>query len=156
MAGWRQAIDLAMTDEEIASLRTISRSRTELARRVERAQMLLAYREIRRFSRWGAALGFIIKKSSAVSSGRWPMARWRRLMTDCIQAGSRRSRQRPRPGWCLWHATRPRITAIRTSCGQHGSWPAMRGSTARRWGAPAATAGAERARSEFDDRRTRR
>jgi hypothetical protein len=39
MARWRQAIELAMTDEEIASLTTISRSRTEPARRVERAQM---------------------------------------------------------------------------------------------------------------------
>ena len=57
MAGWRQAIDLAMTDEEIASLRTISRSRTELARRVERAQMLLAYREKPSFFAVGRSLG---------------------------------------------------------------------------------------------------
>jgi transposase len=57
MAGWRQAIDLAMTDEEIASLRTISRSRTELARRVERAQMLLAYRENPSFFAVGRSLG---------------------------------------------------------------------------------------------------
>src|SRR6266568_3293262 len=45
MAGWRQVIDLAMTDEEIGRLTAISRSRTEAASRVERAQMLLAYRE---------------------------------------------------------------------------------------------------------------
>src|ERR1700752_5133700 len=45
MAGWRRAIELAMTDEEIATLAALSRSRTELASRVSRAQMLLAYRE---------------------------------------------------------------------------------------------------------------
>ena len=45
MAGWRQAIELALSDEDIAALAAISRSRTEPASRVERARMLLAYRE---------------------------------------------------------------------------------------------------------------
>jgi transposase len=45
MAGWRQAVELAMTDEEIAQLTSVSHSRTERASRVERARMLLAYRE---------------------------------------------------------------------------------------------------------------
>jgi transposase len=45
MAGWRRAVDLAMTDEEIAQLTSVSHSRTERASRVERARMLLAYRE---------------------------------------------------------------------------------------------------------------
>ena len=45
MAGWRQVIELAMTDEEIGRLAVIARSRTEPASRVERAQMLLAYRQ---------------------------------------------------------------------------------------------------------------
>jgi len=45
MAGWRQVIELAMTDEEIGKLGAIARSRSESARRVERAQMLLAYRQ---------------------------------------------------------------------------------------------------------------
>ena len=45
MARWRQAVELAMTDEEIETLTAVSRSRTEPASRVERARMLLAYRE---------------------------------------------------------------------------------------------------------------
>jgi transposase len=45
MAGWRQAIELAICEEDLASLGAIVRSRTEPASRVERARMLLAYRE---------------------------------------------------------------------------------------------------------------
>ncbi len=45
MAGWRRAVELAMTDEVIAELTSVSRSRTERVSRVERARMLLAYRE---------------------------------------------------------------------------------------------------------------
>jgi transposase len=57
MARWRQAIELAMTAEEVGSLTIISRSRTEPARRVERAQMLLAYRENPSFFAVGQSLG---------------------------------------------------------------------------------------------------
>ena len=45
MAGWRQAVALAMTGEEIEALTALSRSRTEPAGRVSRAAMLLGYRE---------------------------------------------------------------------------------------------------------------
>src|SRR6478736_7690381 len=43
MAGWRRVIELTMTDEEIERLTVLSRSRTEAASRVSRAQMLLAH-----------------------------------------------------------------------------------------------------------------
>src|SRR5712672_774436 len=57
MAGWRQVIELAMTDEEIGRLAVIARSRNESASRVERAQMLLAYRQKPSFFAVGQALG---------------------------------------------------------------------------------------------------
>src|SRR3989449_8975254 len=57
MARWRQAVELAMTDEDIERLVAISRSRTEAASRVERAQMLLTYRENPSFFAVGQRLG---------------------------------------------------------------------------------------------------
>ena len=57
MAGWRQAVELAMSREELEILTTVSRSRTELASRVSRAQMLLAYRDHPSFCAVGKKLG---------------------------------------------------------------------------------------------------
>src|SRR5262249_18893112 len=57
MAGWRQAVELAMTGEEIQALTVLSRSRTEPASRVSRAQMLLAYLENPSFGAGGRRLG---------------------------------------------------------------------------------------------------
>ena len=45
MATRRQALEVVMTDEDAVRLTALSRSRTEPASRVQRAQMLLAYRE---------------------------------------------------------------------------------------------------------------
>src|SRR5713101_9028373 len=57
MTAWRQAIELSIADEDLARLVSITRSRTEPASRVERAQMLLAYREDPSFFAVGRALG---------------------------------------------------------------------------------------------------
>ena len=57
MAGRRKAIELAMSEEELAALRAIARSRTEPANRVERARMLLAYRDEPSFFQVGRAVG---------------------------------------------------------------------------------------------------
>ena len=71
MARWRQAVELAMTDEDMAA---IARSRSEAARRVERAQILLAYREKPSFFLSDKDSVCIIRRFNAVWSRRWPMA----------------------------------------------------------------------------------
>src|SRR5579864_4649778 len=57
MAGWRQAVELAMTGEEVQALTALSRSRTEPASRVSRAAMLLAYHENLSFFAIGQRFG---------------------------------------------------------------------------------------------------
>ncbi len=57
MAGWRQAIELAIGEEDLAVLGAIARSRSEPASRVERAWMLLAYRDDPSFFAVGQAAG---------------------------------------------------------------------------------------------------
>jgi DDE superfamily endonuclease/Homeodomain-like domain len=57
MTAWRQAIELSIGTEDLARLVSIARSRTELASRVERAQILLAYRKDPSFFAVGRALG---------------------------------------------------------------------------------------------------
>jgi transposase len=57
MAGWRRAIELAMSDEDAAALEAICRSRSEPASRVERARILLSYRKDPSFFAVGRAVG---------------------------------------------------------------------------------------------------
>ena len=57
MATWRQALEMGMTDEDVTRLTAVSRSRTEPASRVQRAQMLLAYRENPSFFAVGQRIG---------------------------------------------------------------------------------------------------
>jgi transposase len=57
MAAWRRAIELSLGEEDTAKLKSIAQSRTEPASRVERARILLAYREDPSFFAVGRALG---------------------------------------------------------------------------------------------------
>jgi transposase len=57
MAGWRHAFELALSEEDVRKLNAVARSRTEAASRVERARMLLAYREDPSFYAVGRAVG---------------------------------------------------------------------------------------------------
>ena len=57
MAAPRRVVELAISDEEAAELARLARSRTEPASRVERARMLLAYRETPSFYAVGRAIG---------------------------------------------------------------------------------------------------
>ena len=57
MSAWRQVFELAIEEEDLLRLRAIGRSRTEPASRVERARILLAYRENPSFFAVGRSLG---------------------------------------------------------------------------------------------------
>src|SRR5215472_19240339 len=57
MAAWRRAIELSLGDADSAKLRSIAHSRTEPASWVERARILLAYREDPSFFAVGRRLG---------------------------------------------------------------------------------------------------
>ena len=56
MTARRRAVEMAIGDEDLSRLRAIARSRTEAASRVERARMLLAYRDDPSFFAVGRAL----------------------------------------------------------------------------------------------------
>src|SRR6267154_5026549 len=74
MAGWRRAVELALTCEEIERLTALSRSRIEPASRVSRAQMLLAYRENPSFCAVGQRVGGSPSNGSALrgaGAGLW-------------------------------------------------------------------------------------
>src|SRR5580704_5312894 len=126
MTAWRQAIELSIGDEDVARLVTITRSRTEPASRVERARMLLAYREDPSFFAVAHALGVhhqTVQRCVERALSYGPMA----ALDD-----RRRSLLRPRHGWCRWPAARRRNWAIRTNCGRRDCWLATRVSTDRR------------------------
>src|ERR1700726_3642293 len=57
MAAWRRAIGLSLGDGDTGKLRLIAHARTDPASRVERARILLAYREDPSFFAVGRALG---------------------------------------------------------------------------------------------------
>jgi ABC-type phosphate transport system ATPase subunit len=57
MTAPRRVVELSIADEDLSRLMAITRSRTEPASRVERARMLLAYRDDPSFFAVGQALG---------------------------------------------------------------------------------------------------
>ena len=123
MAAWRRAIELSLTDADTAKLKSIAQSRTEPASRVERARILLAYREDPSFFAVGQAFGLhhqTVQRcvERAVADG--PLAA---LDDRRGRAASPLSRLRPRLGWLIWPAVRRRTSAIRTNCGRRGFSP---------------------------------
>src|SRR5580692_10371498 len=129
MAGWRRVVELAMTCEEIERLTALSRSRTEPASRVSRAQMLLAYRENPSFCAVGQSVGVhhqTVQRCVERALAYGPLA----AIED-----------RPRPGkepvitpeaeaWLVSLACdKAKSTAIRMSCGRRGFWHVTHAST---------------------------
>ena len=136
MAGWRQAVALAMSGEEIEASTALSRSWTEPAGRVSRAAMLLsAIGKKPSFFAVGRRLGVHHHRDGAMprraSHGLWrACGTW---MTDrdlgkepTIHAGGQGLA-------CIFGLRQGQgATAKRMNCGRHGFWPAMRESADRR------------------------
>ena len=98
MAAWRRAMELSLGDVDSAKLRSIAHLRTEPASRVERARILLAYREDPSFFAVGRRLGLhhqTVQRcvERAVAEGRWPFSTIAR-----VPARNPRSPLRPRRG----------------------------------------------------------
>ena len=99
MTAWRQAIELAIGEKDLAELGAIARSRTEPASRVERARMLLAYRDDPSF--FAVAQGMGVHHQTVqrcVERALAYMVQLRRSMIDPGPARSPRSRPRRRLG----------------------------------------------------------
>src|SRR6202040_3912632 len=132
MTAWRQAIELSIGDEDVARLVTITRSRTEPASRVERARMLLAYREDPSFFAVAHALGVhhqTVQRCVERALVYGPMA----ALDDRPRSGKEPTiTAEAKACWCRWPAARRRNWAIRTNCGRRDCWLAMRVSTDRR------------------------
>ena len=136
MAGWRQAVALAMTGEEIEALTALSRRRgTEPAGcGCRRATMLLGYREKPSFFAVGRRLG--VHHQTVQRCVERAMAYGALAALD----------DRPRPGkeptitpeakaWLVSLACRDKAKEHgypHGTVGRHGFWPAMRASADRR------------------------
>ena len=100
MAAWRRAIELSLGEADTAKLRSIAQSRTEPASRVERARILLAYREAPSFFAVGRALGLHHQTVQRCVERPWPKARWLRWMIARAPVEANDHSPRPRHGWC--------------------------------------------------------
>ena len=134
MARWRRAIELAMTDEEIESLRALSRSRTEPARRVERARMLLAYRETPSFYAVGRSLGThhqTVERCVERALAYGPLA----ALDDRPHPGKEPTITSEAKAWLVSLACdKAKEHGYPHDCGRRGSWRVMRASMDQRRG----------------------
>ena len=131
MVAWRRGFALIIEHEDLAKLRTIARSRTEPASRVERAQMLLAYRDDPSYFAVAQAMGIhhqTVQRCVERAVAYGPMA----AVEDRPRPGKEPTITAEAKAWLVpWPAKKPSNSAIRTSCGRHGCWPAIRGNMDR-------------------------
>jgi hypothetical protein len=102
MAACRGAIKLSLGDADVERLRSIAQSRTEPASRVERARILLAYREDPSFFAVGRALGLYHQTVQ------------RRVERAVVEGAMAALDDRPRPGK---GPTITRSRVVHNSCG---------------------------------------
>ena len=130
MAGWRRAVELAMTAEEIETLTALAVQDRGGAPRGAGANAARLSPAAVVFRPWDKDLAYIIRRSSAASSGHWPWC-WSAL-ADSTATGQEADDHAGSEAWSVSRrAIRPRSTAIRTNCGRRGFWPVMRASADR-------------------------
>src|SRR6202171_6408529 len=147
MTASRRVIKFTIGKADLSELVSIARSRTEPVGRVERARVLLAYRQDPSFYAVGQALGMhhqkvqrYIERAKAEGAlaalderarpGKEPTITvegktWVVALACPAGEGTRGSRWRQRRGWWRGPAGRRRSWAIRMRCGRRGFWPAM-------------------------------
>jgi hypothetical protein len=117
MAAPRRVIELAVTESDLVELMRLARSRTEPASRVERARMLLAYRDTPSFYAVGRAIGVHIKPSNDAYGG---PGSHHRLTTVRVRDVSGLSRKKRELSLSVLPAANQRASAIHTNCGRLG------------------------------------
>ena len=154
---WPKVIELAMSEEDLVALRAIARSRSEPASRVERARMLLAYRDEPSFFQVGRAVGAhhqTVQRCVERALVYGPMA----ALDVRPRSGKEPTITAEAKAWVSTSpAARPRISAIRTNCGRRDCLPAMRASMAPPKDTPASASWlrARCAKSSMSRRRSR-
>src|SRR6195256_2853252 len=132
MAAWRRAIELSLGDEDTAKLRSIAQSRTEPGSRVERARILLAYREAASFYAVGRALGLhhqTVQRCVERAVVEGAMA----ALDDRPRSGREPTITLEAKAWLVSLACRKaKDLVIPTNCGRPGFSPAMRARMDRR------------------------
>src|SRR2546421_4606571 len=131
MAAWRRAIELSLGDADVERLRSITQSRTEPASRVERARILLAYREDPSFFAVGRAPGLhnqTVQRSVERAVVEGPMA----ALDDRPRPGKEPTITIEAKAWLTSLACRK--ATIRMNCGRRGFSPATPASMDRRRG----------------------
>ena len=147
MAAWRQAMELAIGEQDLVAVAAIARSRTEPASRVARARMLLAYREDPSFFAVGQAVGVhhqtvqrcvervlvygaMVALEDRPRPGREPTIS-AEAKTWVVNLACRKAKELGYPHE-MWTT---RLLAMRVSMGRWRGTPAWRGSLRAHWSA---------------------
>ena len=120
MAAPRRVIELVFTEQELADLERISRSRTESASHVERARILLTYRATPSLYATGRAIGVTHQTVERCLRRRGTSASWRLSTTVRVRGASRSSPAKRGRSSSIWPVASPRIWATRMNCGRRG------------------------------------
>src|SRR5271155_4616297 len=120
MAAARRVMELEFTEQELADLERVSRSRTEPASHVQRARILLGYRQTPSLYVTGRAIGVTHQTVERCLRRARDLGVRRRSTTGRVRDASGRSAARRGRSSSTWLAASPRTWTIRMRCGRRG------------------------------------